>query len=185
MNIHVVTPEQLLEFWFSERVRKLWFRSTPEFDQEITNRFEATWQAAGEGKLSDWEDTPEGALALVIVLDQLPLNMYRGQAISFSTEAASRDVASRAIERGFDVQLTDDRKAFLYTSFMHSEHISDQNRSVELYRQAGLMDGLKWARHHRKIVQQFGRFPHRNAILGRENTEQETSYLNSSDAFLG
>lgn len=179
------TPKTVLEFWFSATTRPRWFNSTKAFDEEMTTRFLATWTAAKAGELGDWCDTPEGALAMVIVLDQFPLNMFRDQPESFSTEAASRDVAAAAIDRGLDAGMTDEQKAFLYMPFMHSESLADQDRSVELFEAAGLSDSLKWARHHREIVRRFGRFPHRNAVLGRESTPDELAYLNSDEAFLG
>ena len=135
--------------------------------------------------MKHWEQTAEGALALVILLDQMPLNMYRGQPESFATEAQSREVAGRAITRHFDQYLPDKGKAFLYMPFMHSENLADQDRSVELFTNAGLQDNLRFARHHRDIVRRFGRFPHRNAILGRNSTPEETAWLASGEAFLG
>lgn len=178
-----MTPQEVLDFWFSAVAAKRWFRSTPAFDAEIRSRFEPLWQAARDGQLSGWEDTPEGALALVIVLDQLPLNMYRDQPAGYVTEAASREVAARAIARGFDAALEDRQKAFLYLPFMHSEDPADQERSVALFERAGLSDNLKWARHHRDIVRRFGRFPHRNAVLRRESTAEELAWLASPEAF--
>jgi len=181
----IKTVWDVLDFWFSERVRPLWFNSTPAFDRELTERFLTTYQAAAAGALDGWAATPEGALALVIVLDQFPLNMFRGRPESFATEAHARDVARRAIDNGFDQSLSGEQKGFLYLPFMHSEELRDQDRSVELYEKAGLEDSLRWARHHRELIRRFGRFPHRNAILGRESTPQEREYLASKDAFLG
>jgi len=119
----------------------------------------------------------------VVLLDQMPLNMFRGQPESFSTEAQSREVAGRAIERGLDQSLPDNQKAFLYLPYMHSEALVDQDRSVELFERAGLRENLRWAKHHRGIVRRFGRFPHRNAILGRESTPDEIEWLASPDSF--
>lgn len=178
-------PDSILDFWFAARVRPLWFKSTPEFDTEVGQRFEAHWQAAQRGELGAWEDSASGALALVIVLDQFPLNMYRGRPESFATEAAARDVARRAIARGFDRALDNGRRGFLYLPFMHSEQLSDQDYSLQLFAQPGLEDALKWARHHRDIVQRFGRFPHRNALLGRTSSAAELAYLESEAAFRG
>lgn len=179
------TPQSILEFWFSEPARQSWFDSTPEFDRELRDRFQRVWEAARDGRLAEWETSPDGALALVIVLDQFPLNMFRGRPESYATEAQSRGVAERAIARGFDRTLDDAGKAFLYIPYMHSEELEDQERSVALYEAAGLDDSLKWARHHRDIVRRFGRFPHRNAVLGRTNTADETAYLNAPEAFQG
>ncbi len=181
----IATSAEILSFWFAERVRPLWFRSTPEFDAEIRQRFEQTWQAARHGQLSAWEADAAGALALVIVLDQFPLNMYRNKAAGFSTEAAAREVARRAIDRGWDKGLDGFARAFLYLPFMHSENLVDQDLSVALYEAAGLHDNLRFARHHREIVRRFGRFPHRNAALNRESTPDELNWLDSKEAFRG
>jgi uncharacterized protein (DUF924 family) len=178
-------PRQVLDFWFSPDTRPLWFRSTPEFDAHLRERFLETWKAAQRGQLNDWSSTPEGTLALVVVLDQFPLNMFRGHAESFSTEALSLRFARAAIDSGWDQNLDDAGKSFLYLPFMHSEALDDQERSVRLFRNAGLVDNLRWAEHHRDIIVRFGRFPHRNAALGRTNTLEEEEWLQSMDAFRG
>lgn len=180
-----MTPQAVLDFWFDPANRKGWFRATAAFDREVCERFEATVQAALQGDLGHWAESADGALALVIVFDQLPLNMYRGEPRSFAGEAQARQVAGLAIERGLDAQLPGERRAFLYMPFMHSESLADQDRSVALFEQAGLGDNLRWARHHREIVRRFGRFPHRNAILGRPSTEEELQWLSSDGAFRG
>lgn len=180
-----MSPQTLLDFWFTPENEKRWFNSTPEFDQQIRDQFEVVWTTAKDGQLTDWEQSAEGVLALVILLDQMPLNMYRDRPESFSTEAQAREVAGRAIERGFDSQLSDSGKAFLYMPYMHGEDIAVQNRAVELYEAAGLEFNLKFAKHHREIVRQFGRFPHRNAILDRASTAEEVNWLASEEAFLG
>jgi uncharacterized protein (DUF924 family) len=181
----IATQEEVIDFWFTPQARARWFQSTSEFDREVMERFEATWHAGRDGALQDWLDTAEGALALVIVLDQFPLNMFRGRPEAFATEAAARRAADSAIERGFDRTLDDERRGFLYLPFMHSEDPADQERSVALYRAAGLTGSLKWAEHHRELIRRFGRFPHRNAILGRGNTAHEQAYLGSETAFRG
>lgn len=178
-------PDAILDLWFSARVRPLWFKATPEFDAELRERFAETWQAARANALDAWEDSASGALALVIVLDQFPLNMFRGRAESFATEALACAVARRAIARGFDGTLDNSQRLFLYMPFMHSEQLEDQDYSLRLFAQAGMEDTLKWARHHRDIVQRFGRFPHRNAALGRTGSADEIAYLASEAAFHG
>jgi uncharacterized protein (DUF924 family) len=178
-----MNPGEIIEFWFSATSRERWFNSTPGYDWELRARFEALWEQARDGRLAAWEQTPEGALALVLLLDQMPLNMFRGQPESFSTEAQSREVAERAIARGLDRLLPGSQKVFLYLPYMHSETPADQDRSVELFERAGLADNLKWAEHHRGIIRRFGRFPHRNAILGRESTPDELAWLTSPDGF--
>lgn len=178
-----VTPAGLLDFWFSQASARRWFDSTPGFDAEIRAGFEVLWRQAREGRLAEWEATADGALALVILLDQMPLNMFRNQPAGYSTEALSREVAGRAIAQGFDAGLDDAQKVFLYMPYMHSERLADQDRAVELFGQAGLADNARWAAHHRDIVRRFGRFPHRNAILGRTSTSAELEWLASKDAF--
>jgi len=177
--------KEIIDFWFSETSQKLWFNSTNDFDREIQDRFEITYEDAKNGLLQDWEATPEGSLALVILFDQFPLNMYRGDKKSFETESLSREVASRSIEKFQDQVLPLSKRAFLYIPFMHSENIADQDRSVVLFKASDLKENLRFAEHHRKIIQDYGRFPHRNSILGRKNTPEEEIYLNSGKAFFG
>lgn len=178
-----MTPEQVTDFWFTAESRARWFNSTPEYDREVRARFAEAWQQARAGKLADWQQSATGALALVILLDQLPLNMFRNRPEAFSTEALSREVAGRAIGRGYDKHLPTGSRVFLYLPFMHSESLADQECSVKLFAESGLEENLKWARHHRDIIRRFGRFPHRNAVLGRESTPEERQWLESSDGF--
>jgi len=180
-----VSAHEVLKYWFSPASAKRWFRPSSAFDDELRQRFADTVQAALSGELDSWSDSPSGALALVLLLDQLPLNIYRGLPESFSGEARAREIAAMAIERGWDSEMETRQKAFLYLPFMHSESLADQERGVELYRQAEMADNLRWAEHHRGIVQRFGRFPHRNAILGRTSTEEELAWLASGKAFRG
>lgn len=182
---NMVSIRELLDFWFSEQVAKLWFNSTPAFDNELRERFGATYAAACRDQLEHWQETAEGALALVILLDQIPLNIFRGQPQSFATEARARAVAEQAIAHGLDARLSGPQKAFLYMPYMHSEKQADQDISVDLFSRAGLDNNLRFAKHHREIVRRFGRFPHRNAILGRESTPEEIEWLASKDAFKG
>jgi uncharacterized protein (DUF924 family) len=177
--------KDLVTFWFSEPVKKLWFNSTPEFDAQLKEKYLNLVERAERGELDDWAAQAQGALALVIILDQLPLNIFRQQARSFATESKARDIAAQAVEKALDQQLDPEQKAFLYLPFMHSEHLADQDRAVELFEEAGLNENLRFAKHHRELIRRFGRFPHRNKILGRENTPEETAYLNSKEAFLG
>ena len=178
-------PQEILDFWFSDEVRKLWFNSTPEFDALLRERFEAVWIRASRGELDEWLQSAAGCLALVIVLDQFPLNMFRGQAQSFAGEARSREVARAAIDKGFDQDLDPGLRSFLYMPFMHSEVLADQQLALQLFAQPGVDDNLRFARHHHDIIEKFGRFPHRNKALGRESSESEIEYLNSKQAFRG
>jgi len=175
----------IIAFWFGEPMKQHWFRSTPALDREIRKRFESTWEQAATGKYRSWTQMPEGCLAMAIVLDQFPLNMYRGQARAFSTEAQAIAVALHAVDKGFDRQLTGQRLAFLYMPLMHSEELAHQDRSVHLFEQSGLEANARFARHHRELIRRFGRFPHRNAILGRCSTAEELAYLATKEAFKG
>lgn len=175
----------ILNFWYMPPLPQHWFNSTPAIDAEIRERFESTWLQAKAGELASWQDSADGCLALCIVLDQFPLNMYRGQALSFSTEQQAVAVTKQAIAQGFDQQLPPERVMFLYMPLMHSEHMADQDACVRLFAEVGLLENSRFAEHHRGIVQRFGRFPHRNAALGRESTPAELEYLNSKEAFKG
>lgn len=180
-----ITPRDILDFWYSEDMRARWFASTPQLDMEIRNRFEQVWRDAADGGLDWWKDSAQGCLALVIVLDQFPLNMYRGEARSFSTEQAAIEVSKFAIARGYDREIPAEQLAFLYLPLMHSERLADQDLSLRMFEQPGLEGNLRWARHHRELIARFGRFPHRNRILGRESSPEEVAYLASKQAFLG
>ena len=177
--------QALVDFWFSEEASKYWFRSTRKFDQQLLESYGDSWQQAKQGELDHWGKTATGSLALVILLDQIPLNIFRGKPESFSTEAQSIEVARAAISRRFDHELPQRQKSFLYMPFMHSENLQDQALALELFDQPGLEDNLRFSKHHYGIVEQFGRFPHRNEILGRQSTLEEIEYLNSKQAFKG
>lgn len=180
-----MTAQSIIDFWFDKENEKYWFKSTTEFDEKIRILFEDTYQVAVDGLLNDWVTTADGALALVILFDQFPLNMYRNEARSFQTEALSREVACQAIKNKLDVDMGPQKKSFLYLPFMHSENLQDQQLSVDLFSTEMLKDNLVYAIHHQKIIRQFGRFPHRNKILSRISTPDEEKYLKSSRAFLG
>lgn len=171
---------EILDFWFSPEVKPKWFNSTPEFDELLSQCYEKTWGQARANSFDHWEQEPDGALALVILLDQFPLNMFRADARQYSTEAHARKIAGHAINQGFEQRLDKVRQSFLYLPFMHSESLEDQNRAVELYEKAGLDNNLRYAKHHRDVVKRFGRFPHRNEVLGRESTPEEVEYLKNA-----
>ena len=180
-----IQPRDIIEYWYDDRIKPCWFRSTPELDQQIRDRYADLWQRACNGELDHWLDSAEGCLALVILLDQFPLNMFRGEPRAFSSEAKAVDCCLHALDRGFDNSLGRDRLAFLYMPLMHSENPEHQALSVRLYEAAGLDENARFARHHRDIIARFGRFPHRNAILGRRSSPAEIDYLNSPEAFTG
>jgi uncharacterized protein (DUF924 family) len=175
----------LLDYWYAPAMRRRWFDSTPALDAEIRERFEDLFRRAASGELDAWLDDPDEALALVIILDQLPLNMYRGRPEAFASEAIAIAAAKRAIELGHDLDIAKERLQFLYMPLMHSEALADQDMSVAMFARAGLDENLRYAEHHRDIVRRFGRFPHRNAILGRESRPEELDYLAAPGAFKG
>jgi uncharacterized protein (DUF924 family) len=134
-------------------------------------------EAAAAGRLSAWESTAEGTLALLILLDQFPRNMFRDSARAFATGPLARSIAAGALVRGFDAQVPADMRSFFYLPFEHSEDMADQERALALYKAAGNADNLKWAELHADIIRRFGRFPHRNAVLGRVTTAEEQAFL--------
>jgi len=180
-----ITPQNILDFWYSKEVQGRWFSSTPVLDKKIRDKFEALWRKAAAGELDGWKETPEGCLALAIVLDQLPLNMFRGRAESFRTEQQAVGIAKHAIDKGYHQRLPAERWAFLYMPLMHSENLADQDLSVRLFDAAKLESNLRFAQHHRELIRKYGRFPHRNSLLGRQSTPEEIEYLASRGAFLG
>ena len=170
-----VTPHDIITFWRSAGPDK-WYAKDDTFDQELRDRFMDTWEAARDGKLGAWQDSDEGALALLIVLDQFPRNMFRNDARAFSTDALARSVATRAIAESRDRRIEQEMRAFMYLPFEHSEDITDQERSIALFKSLSA-DSLKWAELHADIIREFGRFPHRNAVLGRATTPEEAAFL--------
>ena len=168
-----MNAEDVLTFWFADSRR--WWKKDPAFDAETRDRFLALHGAVGRGEHEDWLETPRGALAYVIVLDQLSRNMFRGSGGMFEGDERARTATYRALERGFDEGLSDDERMFLYMPLMHSEDIADQDRCAVLFK--ALPDQLSYAKQHRDIVHRFGRFPHRNAVLGRTSTAEELEFL--------
>jgi uncharacterized protein (DUF924 family) len=172
----LITPADVLAFWRAAGPDK-WFERDDGFDAAIRERFRATYEAAAAGRLAEWENTAEGALALLLVLDQFPRNMFRGDARSFAADPLAHGVADRAIARGFDTLYVPPQRRFFYLPFTHSENLADQERCVALNRAAGDDEGVKWAELHADIIRRFGRFPHRNRALGRATTPDEQAFL--------
>ena len=170
-----VTPHDVLAFWRAAGPDK-WFTRDAAFDDAICTQFLATYETAAAGALA-WGGTAEGALALLIVLDQFPRNIFRGSARAFAADPLAREVATRAIARGFDREVPLAERSFFYLPFEHSESLADQERCVALNRASGDADALKWAELHADIIRRFGRFPHRNAMLGRATTPEEQAFL--------
>ncbi len=174
----------VLDFWFGSpdsadfgRPRAVWFRRDPAFDSEIRARFLIDHELAAAGAYDGLAATPRGALALVLVLDQFPRNLFRGSARAFACDPAARRVAAGAVDAGWDRAMQAVERLFLYLPFEHSEYIADQDRSVALTAALGDAEWTRYAERHREIIQRFGRFPHRNEALGRETTAAERAFL--------
>jgi uncharacterized protein (DUF924 family) len=178
----------LLEFWFGrpgepgfDRPRKVWFEQDDAFDAALAERFGGDRRRAALGELDGWLAAPDGALALILLLDQLPRNLHRGSPAAFATDEAARAAAASAIARGHDVALPPVRRRFVYLPFMHSEDLADQRRCCALMRTVEDAEGgeaaVWFAERHREIIERFGRFPHRNAVLGRASTPEEERLL--------
>jgi len=183
----------LLDAWFGppgdpsrERHRDIWFKGTAEFDAGLREAFLADYEAGAAGQLRSWEALPESALALVLLLDQIPRNIFRDTPRAYAADAAARAAADRALARGFDRLVPEAWRRFFYMPFHHSENLADQRRS------AALFDGLpgqrdrrgslrRYGRPYVEVIARFGRFPHRNAILGRASTPEESAFLAERD----
>jgi uncharacterized protein (DUF924 family) len=169
------TADDVLAFWQDAGPQR-WFRKDEQFDAAFRGRFLAAHEAAVQGRLDAWNADARGALALVILLDQFPRNAFRGSARMYASDARAREVARAAVEKGFDREVAEDLRGFFYLPFMHSEEAADHERCVQLMEPLG-GESLRYARHHRDIIRRFGRFPHRNALLGRANTPEEERFL--------
>lgn len=177
-DVDEATPAAVLAFW-REAGEERWYKRDDAFDAELRHRYLDLWRKAAHGELSSWETSDDGALALVIVLDQFPRNLFRGDAQAYSTDANAREVAQRAIDRGADARIDPALRQFLYLPFMHSEEIADQLRCVELFRDTDNAENLEYAELHADIIRRFGRFPHRNRALGRMTTSEEQAFLDA------
>jgi uncharacterized protein (DUF924 family) len=190
------SSEDVLALWFGaldahgradESHSARWYRKDPAFDQALREQFGDTHRAVAAGERQGWLDTPRGRLAAIIVLDQLSRNLFRGSPQAFANDGRARALAEEGIERGFDRALATDERAFFYMPLMHAEDLAAQDRCLELFTAwrdeapAELRDriagSLKYAQMHRKVIERFGRFPHRNAVLGRASTAEETQFL--------
>lgn len=170
-------PLAVTGFWFSPAVRPNWFKADPALDREIEARFGGLVAPAAAGALDGWLREAQGALALCLVLDQFPRNIWRGTPRAYAHDAQARRVASLAVARGLDAALTAEERLFLYLPFEHAEDLAEQERAVRLIEPLGNAAWTDYAVRHREIVARFGRFPHRNAILGRESTDGEVAFL--------
>ncbi len=174
---------QVLDFCFAPGMAQRWFKKEPAFDSDVRERLGALHGRAAAGALDHWRDSADGCVALVILLDQVPRNLFRGEARAFATDDAARRLAFHAIERGFDQKVPQARRIFLYLPLEHSESLEDQEACVRLA--AALDEDTTWhdyALRHRDVIARFGRFPHRNAALGRESTPEEEEFLAGPDS---
>lgn len=169
-------PLDVLDFWFRAGPEK-WFARDDAFDDEIRRRFASLVAAAAGGACDRWAEKPHSALALILLLDQFPRNLCRGSADAFAADAKARAIADAAIGRCFDRAYPTSVKKFFYLPFEHSEDIADQQRCIDLMMACGDQDGLFWAFQHMELIRRFGRFPHRNEVLGRDTTEAERAFL--------
>ena len=175
---------EILNFWIKEVGPKKWFRSSKALDEEIRDRFQNHWAAALEGAYDGWVTTPDGACALIVLLDQFPRNMFRGTPEAFASDAKALEIATIAVENRRDLEMPQAIRQLFYMPFMHAEDAASQEKCIELIRdRSGDSTNLQHAEEHSQIIQQFGRFPHRNEVLGRENTEAEKAYLETSSGF--
>lgn len=185
--------DKILNFWFGRedeadygKYRTFWFTKNPEFDRKIITTFKADYEQAVAGKLNHSMESPYSCLALILLLDQFPRNMFRGTPQAFATDSQACSVAQHAITKGFDRQLLVVQRLFVYLPFQHSEDLDRQRQSVNLFRQIGedteIADAMSYAIKHLEIIKCFGRFPHRNEILGRATTLEEAEFLKRPDS---
>ncbi len=185
----MVLVADIVNFWFnrlpgesgSGKKRKVWFAKDPGFDQEIQTRFRSIYEQAAAGELVEWQETVSGTLALILLLDQFPRHLFRGQPRAFATDIFALSIAQLAITRGFDQSVPPVQRWFVYLPFMHSEDLPQQQRSVELFttlrHDPDVATAYPYALKHRDVIERFGRFPHRNEILGRISTPEELEFL--------
>lgn len=170
---------EILHFWFNETEPPLWFQTNPAFDKQVYDRFYVAYTMARDGLCDPWKNNAEGCLALCLLLDQFPRNMFRGRKEAFATDSRALVTAKYAVAKGFDQVLPALKRRFIYLPYEHSENLNDQKKSVELFGRMKKADplGYEYAVRHLKIIEQFGRFPFRNEVLGRENTPEENEHL--------
>ena len=173
------TKLEVIRFWFEESQPQQWFQKNESYDQEISERFMVTYDMAKKDLCADWTKDADGVLALCLVLDQFPRNMFRGTAKAFETDEKALLISKEALHRGFDSVLSPVKRKFIYMPFMHSENIEEQKRCVSLFDAMKDDDPMsyEYAVKHMEVIEKFGRFPHRNAVLGRESSEEELNYL--------
>lgn len=184
----MTSPRAVLDFWFGApespehgKPREVWFRNSDAFDAEVRERFLPLYETAASDGLSTWDTAPRSSLALIILLDQFPRNIFRHDARAFATDAAALAAAERMVARGWDQELEPLERCFVYMPYEHAENLALQRRSLELFGRlaadTGLVEPSTWARKHHDVIDRFGRFPQRNAVLGRNSTPEEIEFL--------
>lgn len=176
---HTNTADEIITFWFSEPVKRLWYDTNPAFERLLRVNYLNLYNAACKHALDKWCVVPEGSLALIIILDQFSFHMFPNEAKSFENGENARAIARNAINRGQDNELEEMQKGFIYSPFMHSESMADQEYAIKLFEDAGLTEFLNYAQQHHDTIKRFGRFPERNRVLGRISTKEEKEYLKS------
>ncbi|CCM77224.1 DUF924 family protein [Rhizobium mesoamericanum] len=174
---YVCTPLEVYDFWFEECGRDQWFKATLEFDRDIRGRFRDTHLALSRAVTEEWRSTPNSRLAAVIVLDQFPRNIYRATPLAFATDGLALREAKLALAAGADQQVAPECRTFFYMPFEHCEDLEEQERSVALFKALGDEEYIDYALRHREVIAAYGRFPHRNALVGRPSTPAELEYL--------
>lgn len=170
--------DEIVDFWFDDAVKAYWFRRSDSFDRAVRDTLQEPYEQAAAGAYDGWMEDVDGCLALCVLLDQVPRNVFRNDPRAFATDAKARAVARHAIENGYDLECNADERLFLYLPFEHSEDLEDQRLAVALIRErVGTPEPVDYAERHLRIVERFGRFPHRNAILGRASTPEEEAFL--------
>jgi uncharacterized protein (DUF924 family) len=172
-----MTPADVLAFWFEETTPAQWWSKSPDFDRLIEARFAPLHAAASRCELYAWRSSADGRLAEILVLDQFPRNIFRDRPQSFATDALALVLAQEAVAAGDDSTLDPARRAFLYMPYMHSESPLIHAQAVKLFAAPGMENNLAFERRHQAIIDRFGRYPHRNAILGRQSTPEELEFL--------
>lgn len=178
----IATPDEVLSFWLSELSPKNWYIADEAIDAQITDRFLATWQAACDGKCADWVTSADGVLAFLIVCDQFPRNMFRGQAAAFKTDEMCLVATALAIEKGWDLEIAEPERQFIYMPLMHSETLAHQDQGIKMFNTRMPETGAQNKDHalaHRYVIATFSRFPYRNAALGRMTTPDEQVFLDA------
>ncbi len=170
--------DEIVDFWFDEAMKPYWFKRSDSFDRLVRDTLAPHYEKAAGGAFDGWKDDVDGCIALCILLDQVPRNVFRGTAKAFATDDMALAVARHAVEHGFDLECTADERLFLYLPFEHREDLESQRLCVTLMRErVGQEEAILYAKRHLEIIERFGRFPHRNAVLGRATTPEEEAFL--------